>query len=429
MNRLQQIEARLLEIRSELETKGENLTLDEIGTFETEVAALTEERAAINAAAEQRRSLLNSIAVGNTGGNVLGRMGIGGNVGGNGGEGENGLIVPDRFDTPMYRKHFMEFVCRGTPIPAEYRMSFTENGTPVSPEYRNTGALTTTGDTGAVIPSTIMNEIIMEAKTYGNIFSGVRRLNIQGGVSFPIMTLRPTASWITETEVSPTQKLEAVNSVMFSFYGLECRISQTLLVSVVTLDEFQRQFVPLAAEAMVKAIEISIVRGTGVGQMLGILNEPRIPKENRIILTAAEFGQWGEWKKKVFARMKKSYRNGSFIMAQGTFDGYIDGMTDTTGQPIGRVNYGIDGGETYRFGGRRIEIVEDEIMPAYEDAAVGDPVAIFMRLGDYAINSNMQMRMVHWTDHDTNQLRNKCIMILDGKVIEPYGILIIKKGE
>ena len=32
---------------------------------------------------------------------------------------------------------------------------------------------------------------------------------------------------------------------------------------------------------------------------------------------------------------------------KGLFDGYIDGMVDKQGQPIGRVNYGIDGGETY----------------------------------------------------------------------------------
>ena len=421
--RLQEIEARLLEIRTELETRGDNMTPGEITALETEVTTLTEERAKIVAAAEQRRIMLANIAVGHTEGNVIGRMmGAGDNVPLAGGDGSG--ETPDRFDTPQYRKAFMEFVCRGTPIPAEYRATPTEIA-----EFRAANAVTTTGDAGAVIPTTIMNEIIKEAKTYGNIFSGVRRLNIQGGVDFPILTLIPKATWITEDAPSGTQKLEAKTSVSFKFYGLECRIAQTLLVSVVTLDEFQRLFVPLAAEAMVKAIEIAIIRGSGSGQMLGVLNESRIPAVNSITLSVAEFGSWGDWKKKVFGKMKKSYRNGVFIMAQGTFDGYIDGMTDTTGQPIGRVNYGIDGGETYRFGGRRIEIVEDEIMPAYEDAVPNDPVAIFMRLNDYAINTNMQMRMVHWIDHDTNQLKNKCIMILDGKVLDPNGILIIKKGN
>jgi HK97 family phage major capsid protein len=411
--KLEEINARLREIQGEIETRGDNITAEDaedLTAFETEVNSLIEERNGILAAAERRQGILAGIAAGNTDAAVIARMGAGGAIRTQPPDG--GGEVPDRFDTPQYRKHFMEFMCRGTPIPAEFRAD----------------ALTTTGDVGAVIPTTIMNEIIKEATTYGHLFSRVRRLNIQGGVSFPILSLVPTASWITETTVSDTQKLQANTSITFNYYGLECRIAQTLLVSVVSLAEFQRLFVPLAAEAMVKAIEIGIIKGTGTGQMLGVLNETRIPAVNTITMTPAEFAEWTEWKKKVFAKMKISYRAGSFIMAQGTFDGYIDGMVDSTGQPIGRVNYGIDNGETYRFGGRPIITVEDAILPAYEDAAAGDVVAVFMRLSDYAINTNMQMRMVHWTDHDTNQLKNKCIMILDGKVIDPHGILLIKKG-
>jgi HK97 family phage major capsid protein len=409
MNRLLEINARLLEISGEIETRGDNITAEDLTVFENEVENLTKERAVIIATEEKRQKVLAGIAAGETDATVVSRMGASGVDATPSGGGE----AVDRYDTPKYRKHFMEFICRGTPVPVEYRAD----------------ALTVTGDVGAVIPTTIMNEIIKQATSYGNIFAGLRRLNIQGGVSFPILSLIPSASWIGETTTSDTQKLQANTSVTFNYYGLECRIAQSLLVSVVTLAEFQRLFVPLAAEAMVKAIEIGVFKGTGTGQMLGVLNETRIPAANRITMTAAEFASWGDWGKKVFAKMKKAYRDGIFIMAQGTFDGYINGMVDTTGQPIGRVNYGIDGAEIYRFGGRRIETVEDAILPAYGEADTGDVVAVFMRLQDYAINTNMQMRMVHWTDHDTNQLKNKCIMILDGKTLDPHGILLIKKGN
>lgn len=408
MNRLQEINERLQAISGEIETRGTGITAEQLTALETEVTALTEERAGILAAEQRRQTMLSAIAEGNTEARALAAMG----AGGSGSEPEDGAGSPDRFDTPQYRRHFMEFVCRGTAIPTEYRAAAT----------------TTTADVGAVIPTTILSEIIKEAESYGNIFRRVRRLNIQGGVSVPILTLIPEAKWITEKQPSETQKLQAEKYVKFDYHGLECRIAQTLLVSVVTLAEFQRQFVPLAAEALVKAIEIAIFNGTGNGQMLGVLKETRIPTKNVITLSAAEFKEWGEWKKKVFAKMKKSYRNGTFVMAQGTFDGYIDGMVDTTGQPIGRINYGIAGGETYRFGGREIETVEDEVLPAYEDAEVGDVVAVFMRFGDYGVNTNLQMRVVHWVDNDTNELKNKCIMILDGKVLDPHGILLIKKG-
>ena len=114
-------------------------------------------------------------------------------------------------------------------------------------------------------------------------------------------------------------------------------------------------------------------------------------------------------------------------MAQGTFDSYIDGMVDTTGQPIGRVNYGIDGGENYRFGGKDVETVETDVIANFDDAAKSDVIAIFVNLKDYAINSNMEMRTVRWSDHDTNQEKQKVMTIVDGKLLDPSGVLIIKK--
>lgn len=325
----------------------------------------------------------------------------------------------DPYDTPEYREAFMNFVCRGVPIPAKLRAEKRDDET------------TTTTDASAVIPTTILRELIKEVSVYGNLFDEVRQLNIKGGVQVPILTLKPEATWITAntgTKESDTQKLEAKTSVMFSYYGLECKVSQTLLTSVTTLEMFQQQFIELAAEAMAKALDIAIMNGSGSGEPLGITVDTRVPAANVITLPAADFATWSGWKKKVFAKMKKAYRGGKFYMAQGTFDGYIDGMVDDNGQPIGRVNYGIDGDERYRFGGRIVDTVEDDVLPAYDDASTGDIVAVFFKPKDYAFNSNLTMQTVKWTDHDTNEIKNKVILIGDGKLLDPYGVLIIKKG-
>ena len=328
--------------------------------------------------------------------------------------GENKNKTNDPFDTEEYRTAFMEYVCRSTPIPENFMDA-------------RAATVTTTGDAGAVIPTTIANEIIKELKGYGNLYAKVRKMNIQGGVEIPILSLKPEAKWISETTPSEDQKISVNDKITFSYYGLECKIAQSLLVSVVSLTMFQELFTQLAVEAMTKAIDMAIMNGTGSGQPLGITKETRIPDENIIELSDAEITQWGTWKKAVFAKMKKSYRNGEFIMAQGTFDGYIDGMTDKNGQPIGRVNYGIDGGETYRFGGKNIETVEDDILKPFDEAQTGDVIAVFTKLSDYIFNSNMEMKAVNWEDHDTNQKKNKCILIADGKLADPYGTLIIKK--
>lgn len=327
----------------------------------------------------------------------------------------------DTADSPEYRRAFMDFVCRGTVIPTELRANTT----------------TKTTDASAVIPTTILNEMVSELKTYGNIYDRVRKLNVQGGVNIPILSLKPTATWITAntgTSESDDQKIQANTSVSFSYYGLECKVSQTLLVNVTTLDMFEQMFVKLAIEAIAKALDLAIIAGTGSAnnQPLGITKDTRVPASQIVTMAAADVGKWDKWKKNVFAKMKPAYRNGCFIMAQGTFDGYIDGMVDSNGQPIARVNYGIDNGETYRFGGKEVLIVENDIIKDWDSAtghaSTGDVVAVFVNLNDYAINSNLEMQTVKWTDHDTNEVKNKVVLICDGKLVDPNGVVIVKKG-
>ena len=318
----------------------------------------------------------------------------------------------DRHDTPEYRTAFMEYVCRGVEIPAELR----------------TDAVTGTTDASAVIPTTLMHEIVQKMDTYGNIYKAVRKLNVQGGIAIPILSIKPEATWVGEGK-SESQKISAKDTVTFSYFGVECKIAQTLLANAVTLSEFQDLFVPLATEAIIKAVEKAIMKGDGISQPLGILNDTRIPKANIITITPTEFASWDGWHKKVKAKMKKAYRNGSFIMNQSTFDGHIDGMVDKNGQPIGRTNYGINGEETYRFLGKTVETVEDDLVASWDDAAEGDVVAVFVNLTDYVINTNKQMTTVKWVDNDTNEVKNKCIMICDGKLVDCNGVLIIKKGK
>lgn len=314
----------------------------------------------------------------------------------------------DPSDSVEYRTAFMNFICRNVPISAELREA------------------TNTVDASAVIPKTIVNEIVKKLESYGNIFAKVRKLNVQGGVSIPILDLKPTAKWIDETTASEDQKLQANSSITFSYFGVECKLAQSLLVNITTLDVFQNEFINLATEAIVKAVEIAIFNGTGTNQPLGILKDSRV--KNVVTLSTADFGTWEGWHK-VKGQIKKAYRNGCFIMNQSTFDGNIDGMVDKNGQPIGRVNYGIDGEEKYRFMGKEVETVEDDILTAYEDAKTGDVVAVFINLSDYAINTNMDMTATKWVDNDTNKIKNKVMMIIDGKLIDTNGVVLIKKGE
>jgi HK97 family phage major capsid protein len=315
------------------------------------------------------------------------------------------------YDSLEYRKAFMDYVQRGTPIPAEYRDN----------------ELTTTTEAAAVIPTTIMNEVIRTLKQYGQVFNRVRKLNVKGGVKIPISSVMPTATWITESAASERKKVNLSTSVTFSYYGLECKIATSLLAEIVTLDVFESTVGEIIAEAMLKALEIGLVSGDGAGEMTGITDAAS--GVTAVTLSSSDFQQWDSWKKKVFAKLGIRYKAGAvFMMANGTFEGYIDGMVDANGQPIGRLNYGITDGPQERFGGKEVILVEDDVIANYDDASVGDVVAIFGDLRYYAINSNLSMTMYRYLDHDTNQWVDKAILIADGKVLDPKAFLVIKKG-
>lgn len=326
------------------------------------------------------------------------------------GQGAGNAEPDDRFDSREYKTAFMNYVCRGTEIPAKYRS--------------NEAVSTSAADAAAVIPTTTLKEIIRGLKERGVIFQQMRHMNVQGGVEIPILDLIPTASWVGEG-ASEDQKISATKTVSFKYYGLECKISQSILVSIVSFEEFQTLFVELATEAVIATIEKCAFTGSGTGQMLGVCNDSRVT--NVVEMTADDFSKFSPWKKKVFAKIPLKYQTGKFYMSLGTFEGYIDGMVDTNGQPVGRVNYGITEGSRYRFGGKDVQPVEPDVLPDFDTAGDGDVVAVFMNMKNYIFNSNMQITVVRWTDNDNNKKKMKVVLICDGKAADTNGIILIKK--
>jgi len=325
----------------------------------------------------------------------------------------------DKFSTVEYRTAFMDY-CKTGRMSAEFKE--------IQPDMR-ADAMTSVSDVSAVVPTTILNEVIRKIKEYGQIYARVRKLSVKGGVTIPILSLEPTATWIGESATSVKKRAQANTNITFSYYGLECKVSTSLLADTVTLAGFENTITELVVKAMVVAMDTAIVKGNGTGQPLGITKDTRVPAAQKVTLSTSEFGEWDTWKKKVFARMPLKYKAGaSFFMASGTFEGYVDGMVDANGQPIGRINYGITNGPQERFGGKEVVLVEDDIIANYDDAATGDVVAIYGNLMNYGFNSNLQMLTYRYFDHDTNEWIDKMILIADGKLIDPYGFVIVIKG-
>lgn len=329
----------------------------------------------------------------------------------------------DPFATMEYRKAFMRYAQTGAAIPTDL--------------YQRDGMPANTNTLGATIPTTVLNEFINEIrKVYGNLYAKVRKLNIPGAVKVPIAELQATFKWITETTVSPRQDGGTINDyVEFSYNMAEIRVSQTLLSSIVTIDLFEREIVRVMLIAYMQAMDTGIVKGTGNGQMLGILNDPRVQATGNVVtMNAAQLSDWTQWRKRFFSKLPLGYRNGEFIFPLATVDAYLETMADANNNPIFRQATGLevnDGDSRYpngRFFGRDISLVEPEIITDFDTANVGDVIGIFWQPNEYAINTNMQFGMRRWFDEDRNEWVNKMLTVVDGKVLNPMGIWIIKKG-
>lgn len=328
----------------------------------------------------------------------------------------------DPYATLEYRQAFMRYAQTGTPIPENL---IKRDGMPAN-----------TTQLGATIPTTTLNEFINEVrKVYGNLFAKVRKLNIQGAVKVPIAQLQATFKWITEDTVAPREDGGTINEyVEFSYNMAEIRVSQTLLSSIVTLDIFEREIVRIMTIAYLQAMDLGIVRGTGNGQMLGILNDPRVLATGNVIeMTAADINNWTAWRKKFFAKLPLGYRFGEFIFPLATVDAYLETMADANNNPVFRqatgleVNDGDARNPNGRFFGRDISLVEPDILPDFDSAANGEVIGIFWQPEEYAINTNMAFGMRRWFDEDRNEWVNKMMTVVDGKVLNPRGFWLIKK--
>ena len=329
----------------------------------------------------------------------------------------------DVFSTMEYRKAFMRYAQTGEPIPATL--------------YQRDGAPANTDSLGATIPTTVLNEFIqLIRKVYGNLYYKVRKLNIKGAVKVPISELQATFKWITEDTVSPRQDGGQIKEfVEFSYNMAEIRVSQSLLSSIVTIDLFEREIVRIMLIAYLQAMDTGIVKGTGNGQMLGILNDPRVMNQpgHVIQLSASDINNWTAWRKNFFAKLPLGYRAGEFIFPLATVDAYLETMADANNNPIFRQATGLEvnDGDTRtpngRFFGRDISLVEPDIITDFDSAQSGDVIGIFWQPDEYAINTNMAFGMRRYFDEERNEWVNKMLTVVDGKVLNPRGFYVFTK--
>jgi HK97 family phage major capsid protein len=389
--RLKEIESRKAEIRTLLES-GDKVELDKINA---ELKSLDDE-------AKELRTRLE-VAEGIQAGTVAARSVEGAPK-------PPEARVVDPHDTPEYRKAFMEYVVRGV-----------KSGTL---EFRQ-DATTGTSDIGAVIPTTILNRIVEKMEEVGRIWSRVTKTSIQGGVKIPVATAKPTATWVAAGSMADKQKKQVTGSISFSYHKLQVRVAVELVAGTVAMPVFEATISSNIAEAMIKALDEAIIKGSGDGEPLGIVGHT-IPAARKVAVSADDLTKYETWPA-ILAKVPRSYRSGvTLIMNDTDWNQYIVGMVDANGQPVARVTYGLDGVIQERFLGREVIAIED-YLPSIDAAESGDVIGILVRLEDYMVNSNMGITYRRYFDENADEWISKATMIADGKLADTNGVVLITK--
>ena len=285
-----------------------------------------------------------------------------------------------------YRNAFMEYVLRGTPIPAELRAD----------------ANTLTSDAASVIPTHLVNKIIEKFDNVGMILPLITKTSYAAGVEIPTSTVKPVATWVSEGAGSDRQK-KATGKVTFAYFKLRCEISMSMEVGTMALAAFEAKFVENVAKAMTYAIENAVINGTGSGQPKGILAETA-PTGQDLGAVALSYAQLAAAE----GVLPVEYETGAkWCMNKKTFARVL-GMVDQVGQPIARVNYGIAGNPERTILGR------DVVVSPY----VADDTMFMFDFADYVLNTIYDMGISKKQDWDTEDLLTKAVMSVDGKVVD-----------
>lgn len=334
--------------------------------------------------------------------------------------------------TMEYRTAFMNYVQKGILSDLLQKRDDSEN---------------VSGDLGILLPETIVQEIIKGVeKVYGQLYSRVKKTNLKGGIKYPVGSFGVKVYWDgtegTDKEhgVSEKQKAGSVDGyVEFTYHIGEFRIAQSLLQSILTVDAFEKEIANAIVEAYLKSMDTIILNGDGVKQGTGILTEAnktsnsRIPAANVITFSAKDMADWSAWQKKVFAKIPLSMRKlrPEFVFTVETWESNILTLVDTNNRPVYRETYNpVTGDETATFKGREVVFVEEEGIKSFDSAAKGEYFGmLWVPEKAYSVNTNLEFSYKKYFDENTNQYITKGLVIVDGKVLDPKYIYLLKKGE
>lgn len=321
-------------------------------------------------------------------------------------------IDEDSTDNLEYRKAFMRFMTTGE----------------MSDVIKRADANTTKADVSVVIPQNLVDRIIEKFEQLGVVFNLVTKTAFAVGQTIPVDGVKPVASWVGEGQGSDKQKKTMSGSIVFANYKLRCEISYSEEVGTMAISAFETLFVSQVSKAMLRAQEGAIISGAGTATPKGILAET--PNDGQTVSIAkGENITYEDICNMEAALPVAKEGNAKWCMTKKTFMSII-AITDSNGQPIARVNYGLNGKPERFLLGREVVIYEaqaDGLLKTFAtDLTNGSIFAFIFDFEDYVLNTNYNLGVQSKQDWDNENHLVKAVLACDGKVIDKDSLVVMK---
>lgn len=326
----------------------------------------------------------------------------------------------------------------------EYRKAFQRYMATGKMESRaDATGKTTDTNVSTVIPENLVNKIMEKYEQLGVIYNMVTKTSYPVGQTIPVDGVKPVATWVgrnTTTLTSSTtgegsssdsQNKTLSAAITFTHFKLRCEIRFTEEVATMTLSAFEELFVRQVGEAMLRAQEWAIVEGDGYGQPTGILaNTPNAGQAIAVAEDATDGAKLTYEKLcECEAAIPAEYEGrAKWCMTKKTFMAFM-AMTDTTGQPIARVNYGIGGRPERTLLGREVVLyipqANSKLKSFTASVTANTLIGFIFDFSDYVLNTNYNLGISHAKDWDNEDHKTKAVLACDGKVIDKGSLVTL----
>jgi HK97 family phage major capsid protein len=368
-------------------------TIEELKKIKEDMAALNDELSKLNQEQEMERmraEIADSMSRGEYKGKPLGGVDV-----------PNTKVDKKDFaSTPEYRKAFMEFFRTGE-MPAMFR------------------DVAMTSGNSAVIPVPILNEIVQKMEKYGNVLPLVRHLSYPAGMIVPTSTLSAKATWTTEGDKIPVNG-KTTTPLTFSAYQLSAAVGISFQAQVKSMAIFEASLAKDVAQAMTQTLEEAIISGDGSGKPTGITKAT--PAATLTLPTSLSY----KFITQIMKAIPSAYQTGTkLFMNEASFMDFA-GLTDTAGQPIAHVNYGLESAPNAVLLGK--PVVFTDFLPSLDTVAAKGTAIFAIDPSKYILNTSYDMDMVTYVDNETRNRVYQSVGMYDGKVVDANGLVLINKA-